>query len=102
MTDMEDPALIDADVADDPQAAVRAAIGKAIKKAGTQQKLVELIGEGVERGHLSYWLRNGMVPEKHCAAIEQGTGVARRFLCPAWRRVWPELNAQQPASHQGA
>ena len=90
------PPLIDADAAPDPRDAVRAALLHAVDRAGSQQKLVDRIGEGVERGHLSYWLKQGVVPEKHCAAIEQGTGVRRRFLCPSWRRVWPEI-AQEAA-----
>jgi DNA-binding transcriptional regulator YdaS (Cro superfamily) len=100
MTEPDESPLVDADVADDARGAVRIALLRAIEKAGTQQKLVDLIGEGVERGHLSYWLKQGMVPEKHCAVIEQGTGVSRRALCPAWRRVWPELLAV--ADQQGA
>lgn len=93
MTDPEETPLVDADATDDPRGAVRAALLRAVEKAGTQQKLVELIGDSVERGHLSYWLKQGTVPEKHCAVIEQATGVSRRALCPAWRRVWPELLA---------
>lgn len=98
MSDTETSPLVDADAAPDPRAAVRAALERAIGTAGTQQKLVEQIGEGVERGHLSYWLKQGVVPEKHCAVIEQATGVSRRALCPGWRRVWPELDRHEPAT----
>lgn len=101
------PPLIDADTAAEPTEAVREALRRAVEIAKSQQKLVEGIGMSIERGHLSYWLKQGSVPEKHCAAIEQATGgkVTRRNLCPTWRRVWPELDDRReqalPEAAQG-
>lgn len=75
---------------------VREALAEAIEKAGTQSKLADAIGEDVKTGHIYYWLKVGAVPEKHCAAIEQHTGVSRKRLCQGWARVWPEI-AQKAA-----
>jgi DNA-binding transcriptional regulator YdaS (Cro superfamily) len=76
---------------DDPTAEVRAALTEAIGKAGSQTALAEAIGEDVKTGHIYYWLKAGVVPERHCPVIEQATGVSRKRLCPSWQRVWPEL-----------
>ena len=70
---------------------VREALKEAIEKAGTQGALAAAIGEDVKTGHIFYWLKVGAIPEKHCAVIEQRTGVSRRRLCQGWARVWPEL-----------
>lgn len=81
---------------------VREALREAIVKAGGQTALAALIGEDVKTGHIFYWLKAGSVPEKHCAVIEQGTGVSRTRLCPGWRRVWPELAHQLPLETRAA
>ena len=47
----------------------------------------------------SMWLKRGRVPADHCAAIEMATGVSRRRLRPTdWRRIWPELAAEEKAA----
>mgnify|MGYP003948679833 CR=1 FL=1 len=87
---------------DDPLDSVRDALREAIAKAEGQTALAALIGEDVKTGHIFYWLKAGSVPEKHCAVIEQATGVSRTRLCPHWRRVWPELIGRNPLEQQAA
>jgi DNA-binding transcriptional regulator YdaS (Cro superfamily) len=70
---------------------VRLALEEAIAKAGSQSALAKVIGEDVKTGHIYYWLKQGIVPDRHCVVIEQHTGVSRTRLCPSWRRLWPEL-----------
>lgn len=54
---------------------------KAIKKAGTQQALADLIG--VRQSHVSNWLnRNKRVPAERVLTIERATGVPRHELRP--------------------
>lgn len=74
-----------------PADSIRDALQEAIDKAGSQTALAEKIGADVKTGHIFYWLKVGSVPEKHCAIIEQATGVSRKRLCAGWARVWPEL-----------
>lgn len=81
------------DPAEAVREAVREALREAIANAGSQTALATAIGDETKTGHIFYWLKQGVVPEKHCAVIEQHTGVSRSRLCPWWRRVWPELAA---------
>jgi DNA-binding transcriptional regulator YdaS (Cro superfamily) len=57
-------------------------LDRAIKAAGNQQLLAELIG--VKQQHVSYWKKKGRqrVPAQYCAKIEEQTGVSRHELRP--------------------
>lgn len=61
---------------------VEGPLDRAIKAAGNQQALAELIG--VKQQHVSYWLKKGRkrVPAEYCAAIEAATGVGKHELRP--------------------
>ena len=76
---------------------VREALREAIAKAGSQTALATSIGDETKTGHIFYWLKQGVVPEKHCVVIEQATGVSRARLCPGWRRLWPDFQEKHPA-----
>jgi DNA-binding transcriptional regulator YdaS (Cro superfamily) len=57
-------------------------LDRAIKAAGNQQLLAELIG--VKQQHVSYWVNKGRkrVPAEYCARIEAATGVGKHELRP--------------------
>jgi len=47
------------------------------------------------------WLLNGQVPAKYCPALEELTGVSRRYLRPKDHFLyWPEL-ATRPTKEAG-
>jgi len=58
-------------------------IQKAIKLAGSQVALANIIGPKVKQGHISYWIKNG-VPANRAIEIETALNgqVTREELCP--------------------
>ncbi len=53
-------------------------IEAAIRRAGTQAKLAQLVG--VTQQNISVWLRQGYVPLMPALKVEEVTGVSRRRL----------------------
>lgn len=70
-------------------------IAEAVELAdGSPSKLARLIGHGVKRQHVEYWLRTGSVPVDRCTPLEQAlqSRVPRWRLRPHdWHVHWPEL-----------
>ena len=52
------------------------ALSRAIEIAGSQAALAVRIGGKVKQQHVSYWVRNGIVPAEHVLAIEAATARA--------------------------
>lgn len=55
-------------------------IDRAIRAAGTQQRLAEILG--IRSASISEWKVRGAVPAYRCIAIELATGVSRHELRP--------------------
>jgi DNA-binding transcriptional regulator YdaS (Cro superfamily) len=62
------------------QTEIDRAIYKAIKTAGTQQKLADIVG--VSKMAVSLWRKKGHIPAEHILKIEKATGVSRHKLRP--------------------
>jgi len=72
-------------------------VDRAARQLGGRPQMAMLLG--VKPSAIGNWKDRG-VPLEHCAAIEIACAgvVTRRDLRPAdWRRIWPELAANDPA-----
>lgn len=58
----------------------RAALAEAVRRAGSEAKLAELLGK--TRSHVSTWKLRGMIPADQAIPIEAATGVSRSVLRP--------------------
>lgn len=54
------------------------ALQRAVKAAGTQEKLAAAIG--TKQQNVSYWVRAGQVPAEFVLKIEEATGIPRHEL----------------------
>lgn len=80
-----------------------AAIELAAHLVGGRKALAALLD--VTQGAIGNWKARGVVPIEHCPEIETLTQgrVTRQMLRPLdWRRIWPELAAQEAMQAQGA
>lgn len=72
------------------------ALEQAVQKAGSPTALAALIGGGVKRQHVEYWLKVGKTPATYCPAIERAVGVRCEDLDPTTE--WSVLRKRAQAS----
>ena len=59
------------------------ALKRAVKIAGSQEKLARILGGKIKQQHISWWLNESKrVPAEYVLAIEAATGVSRYDLRP--------------------
>jgi len=78
-----------------------AAIDLAVYIVGGRKALAAALV--VTQAAIGNWKARGVVPIEHCPEIERMTGgqVTRQVLRPNdWRRIWPELAAQEALQAQ--
>jgi DNA-binding transcriptional regulator YdaS (Cro superfamily) len=66
----------------------RSGVERAVEKLGSQKALAALCEQLPQA--VTRWLREGKVPAKYAARIEQETGIPRRELCEDF--PWDEVD----------